>query len=359
MSITISALCFPNPSLKRAQYVFSLPSQTRLCSRTRNRAISFLSSSIQRPSFTTEYYQNLLHFSSSRLGYSVGRKLGFRASAENGEGVNKRVVDEAEAEARGQSTMPERFRPLTKEVPSPPVRWPWFVALAFLLYAWRTVLWELSNWRKVVASIFQFLGYLLKLALALIFHFIGDPITSLIRGIETTLYTIQASYSAVVSHTPVPELTLIIILVSAIFAIAEAAVPDSVESQPYLLTVSGLIGFAAVKGVIIEFFFWILLIGLFAFARFIKKRDYVSSLLPVVSVLAAVGEPWVRFVAMTSYLALAIYHHWKKPLQDKDGSETVITGRKIPPPLLVAALAIGIRCAAKWAGYRHLTWMIV
>jgi len=36
-------------------------------------------------------------------------------------------LDEAEKEARGNSTMPERFRYLTKEVPSPPVRWPWFV----------------------------------------------------------------------------------------------------------------------------------------------------------------------------------------------------------------------------------------
>lgn len=36
-------------------------------------------------------------------------------------------VDEAEEESRGESTMPERFRYLTKEAPDPPVRWPWFV----------------------------------------------------------------------------------------------------------------------------------------------------------------------------------------------------------------------------------------
>ena len=36
-------------------------------------------------------------------------------------------VDEAEKEARGESTLPERFRYLTKEAPDPPLRWPFFV----------------------------------------------------------------------------------------------------------------------------------------------------------------------------------------------------------------------------------------
>ena len=35
-------------------------------------------------------------------------------------------------ELRGKSTMPDRFRHLTKEVPSPPLRWPWFVGKIFI-----------------------------------------------------------------------------------------------------------------------------------------------------------------------------------------------------------------------------------
>jgi hypothetical protein len=59
---------------------------------------------------------------------SRDRKLGFRVNAENGEGESERdgVFDDGE---RGESTMPERFRYLTKEAPDPPVRWPWFVGM--------------------------------------------------------------------------------------------------------------------------------------------------------------------------------------------------------------------------------------
>ena len=54
--------------------------------------------------------------------------MGFRVNAENGEGESERdgVFDDGE---RGESTMPERFRYLTKEAPDPPVRWPWFVGM--------------------------------------------------------------------------------------------------------------------------------------------------------------------------------------------------------------------------------------
>ncbi|XP_052177081.1 uncharacterized protein LOC127791323 [Diospyros lotus] len=359
MSQAVSTFFSPNPPSKPTCFASS---HTCLCSPSRVQIIPFNSSPIRAQPFRRGISHKLLHFSANYPGFLLGRRLGFVVSAENGEGESESEsesgVDKAEEEARGQSTMPERFRHLTKEAPDRPVRWPWFIALAFLLYAWRTVLWELSNWKKVVANLTQFMGYLLKLALALIFNFIGDPITSLIRAIETTLYTIRAFYSAVVAYTPVPELTFIIILVSAVLSIAEAAVPDSVDSQPYLLTVSGVIGFAAVRGFVSELSFWMLLFGMFGFSRFIKKRGYVSSVLPVAAVLAAVGEPWVRFVAITSYLALAITHHSRKPSEDKDEAEATVIRRKVPVPLLCAALAIGVRLAAKWAGYRHLTWMI-
>lgn len=227
-----------------------------------------------------------------------------------------------------------------------------------MLYTWRTVLWELSNWKKTLAATFSFICFIPKLLLAFVFQFIGDPITSLIRGIETTIYTIRASYSWIIAYSPIQELTTIIILSSIILAISEATVPDSVNSQPYLLTLTGLIGFAAVGSYITEFFFWLLLVGLFSFNLFYKKRDYLSSALPVAAVLAAVGEPWVRILAMASYLALAIIQYSKKPSDSKEKDSNGVV-KRVPIPLYWAAAAIGIRLAAKWAGIRHLTWMIV
>ncbi|KAI4334022.1 hypothetical protein L6164_018763 [Bauhinia variegata] len=81
--------------------------------------------------------------------------------------------------------------------------------------------------------------------------------------------------------------------------------------------------------------------------------------MPAAAVLAAVGEPWVRVLVMISYVALAIYQHSRSIPEDKEVTEVEIAETRLPFPLLVAALAIGIRVAAKWAGYRHLTWMIV
>ncbi|KZV52207.1 hypothetical protein F511_07162 [Dorcoceras hygrometricum] len=227
-----------------------------------------------------------------------------------------------------------------------------------MLYAWRAVLWELYNWKNAVGAIVRFVGYILKLALALIFHFIGDPVTSLIYGFETTLYTVRAFYSSVISYAPVQELVTIIMLTSAILAIAVATVPDSVNSQPYLLSLAGLIGFAAVRNYISELYFWTLLVCMFGFAKLVKKRDYVSAALGPAAVLAAVGEPWVRVIAMVSYLTLAVFHHSKNQIDVQEGENSGAIDR-VPFPLFCAALAIGVRLAAKWAGYRHLTWMIV
>jgi hypothetical protein len=122
MSMTVPALSSPNPSLRITSF-----SHLRL--RTHNQTIPFRSSPTKTQSFSLKPGQNFPGFSGKILGFVLERKLTVCASAGNG-GVD----DEAEAErqARGESTMPERFRYLTKEVPAPPVRWPWFVG-KFLL----------------------------------------------------------------------------------------------------------------------------------------------------------------------------------------------------------------------------------
>ncbi|XVF01913.1 hypothetical protein REPUB_Repub04eG0130600 [Reevesia pubescens] len=349
--MTISTIAY-NPS----HFPLKTTSTSRRTIFFRHQALPSFPSKTQ--AFNPKSAFTFLTLTGKRLGLSHNVKSEFSVNAGN-EGEGDVGVDEAERLAGGESTMPDRFIYLTKEASDPPIRWPFFVALAFLLYAWRAVLLELANWRKAAFGIVRFVGYLLKLALALIFHFIGDPITSMIRCIETVIYSIRAFYSGIVAYALVQELTVIIVLASAVLAIAEATVPNSISSQPYMLTLSGVIGYAAVTGYISEPLYWTLLLGLYGFSRLIKKHDDVTSALPVAAVMAAIGEPWVRILVITSYLALAIFHHSKKLSEVEEQTKGVATDKRLTMPLLGAALALGVHLAAKWAGYRHLTWMVV
>ncbi|GAB2234644.1 hypothetical protein Droror1_Dr00003902 [Drosera rotundifolia] len=123
-------------------------------------------------------------------------------------------------------------------------------------YSWRVVLWELKNWQNSLKFIVRSTPELLKFVGSVFYYYFGDVI-------ETSLSAIWSIYSGIVSSAPVPELTTIILLASIVLSISEAAVPDSVNSEPTLLTFSGIIGYAAVRGFISEPFFWTLLLGIF------------------------------------------------------------------------------------------------
>ncbi|GER53276.1 hypothetical protein STAS_30778 [Striga asiatica] len=317
----------------------SLPTNAKPLNKLRNPQI-----------FYGPFKKHFVEFQVKSRRFAVNAQYGIESSGN---------TEKEEVQDREESSMPERFRHLTKEVPAKPLRWPWVIALAFMAYAWRAVLWELFNWKRALTAIGRFLAYISKIILALIFRFIGDPLTSSIRAVETALYSVRAFYSSIISHAPISELATIVMLTSAVLAVAETAVPDSVDSQPYMLTLAGLIGLAAVRNYITELFFWTLLVVLFWFNSSVKGRDYVSSALPVAAVLVAVGEPWVRVVTMGLYLGLAVFYRSRRPVDLKEDGDGGVRRKRVPLPLLCAGLAIGARVAAKWAGYRHLTWMIV
>ncbi|KAL4320333.1 hypothetical protein GQ457_18G014550 [Hibiscus cannabinus] len=63
--------------------------------------------------------------------------------------------------------MPERFRYLTKEAPDPVILLIMVIfglraAVGFLLYAWRAVMLELSNWRNAAFAVVGFVGYFVR-----------------------------------------------------------------------------------------------------------------------------------------------------------------------------------------------------
>lgn len=126
----MSSLSFPAlfPKCPRR---LKFPSNALFCLRNHSNALASRSSPTRIQLFQPQiqYTHSLVGFAEKNLGVLQRRKLGFCASAENGdEKNNSGGVEEAE-EARGQSTMPERFRHLTKEAPDPPLRWPWYIGI--------------------------------------------------------------------------------------------------------------------------------------------------------------------------------------------------------------------------------------
>ena len=130
--MSVTTLSSLNPSLKITPF-----SYLRLGTHTQT--IPFRSSPTKTQSFNLKPGQNFPGFTGKIQGFVFESKLTVCASAGHA-GVDD---DEAERQARGESTMPERFRYLTHEAPAAPGRWPWFVGkfllshfLSFFLFSW-------------------------------------------------------------------------------------------------------------------------------------------------------------------------------------------------------------------------------
>lgn len=131
--MNLSAVLSPSPALKTFKIKSS--SQNSLIYATNRRfSTPFSSFSISRNPFKLQKAQNFSGFygKNLRVPFWSKSKFCFFVSAEkNGGGSTESGLDKAEEEARGQSTMPDRFRPLTKEAPDKPVRWPWYIGTCY------------------------------------------------------------------------------------------------------------------------------------------------------------------------------------------------------------------------------------
>lgn len=127
--MNLSAVFSPKPVLK--PFKINSTSQKSLLYTTSERIPTPLSSSLtNRKLYKPEQTQNFSGFSCRNLRlpcYSKSRFSFFVNAEKNGGGSTESGVDKFEEIARGDSTMPDRFRPLAKEVPEKPVRWPWFI----------------------------------------------------------------------------------------------------------------------------------------------------------------------------------------------------------------------------------------
>nr|DAD20780.1 TPA_asm: hypothetical protein HUJ06_022243 [Nelumbo nucifera] len=121
-----SIICSPNLTLKFPLLPHRNTPQTRFFSQHSDHIFKLRSSLSRTQPIKPNSTFKFLRFPLKPSGFPSRGNLGFSAAAKDGEREAVPVVDEAE-EARGQSTMPSRFRYLTKEAPDRPVRWPWLI----------------------------------------------------------------------------------------------------------------------------------------------------------------------------------------------------------------------------------------
>lgn len=128
MSLPIQSLSSAPRNLINPIIHHHLHLPSRLSLQNHNQTLQIQSSPTKIQCLKPIFTDNLFGFSARKnLGFGFGRQLGFCVRAETGEGESKNGVDLEAEGARGESTMPSRFRYLTKEAPDPPIRWPWFV----------------------------------------------------------------------------------------------------------------------------------------------------------------------------------------------------------------------------------------
>lgn len=128
LSMALSTVLSPNPPLK-SPLKFK-PTFLNPCfnASSQVQTIPVNDSVIRTNPFKLEYTRFLGNSFGFGIPFHHNRKFGFVVKAgKDGEMDKESVSDKAEEEAWGQSTMPDKFRPLTKEAPYKPVRWPWFI----------------------------------------------------------------------------------------------------------------------------------------------------------------------------------------------------------------------------------------
>lgn len=127
MSITLSFFSSSIPTIKKTHKISSnFPSNAF----SHNQILDFPSSVARIKPLKLELKHKCCGIFTSDCGFQLRRKNGFIVEAESSGVDYGNSVDKAEIDVRGESTMPDRFRYLTKEAPDKPVRWPWFIGIS-------------------------------------------------------------------------------------------------------------------------------------------------------------------------------------------------------------------------------------
>eukprot|EP01018_Ginkgo_biloba_P010614 Gb_06436 [translate_table: standard] len=279
------------------------------------------------------------------------------ATAEDSGQAGSENAEEELRRREESSSLPPQLRKLTKEVPDPPNLLPWLAGFAILLITREVVVSELVRWVKAAGFGLKLLLNLALGAFYLLLNPFVKPIAAIITGAAWAFLIVKEVYAFIIDMTPVGGLIEAIVLSSAVLAIGEAIRENAVRSQQYTLGMAAFLGLGAVLGLFPPSVFVVLLFALFVFSLLVRKRDIVSSVMPVSAVLAAVAEPWVRGVVIASFLALAVYKNWKSPEKEKVAVNTNAGYGGQPLIMFLASLMVGLSVAAQWLYFRQLIWL--
>ncbi|GLJ31494.1 hypothetical protein SUGI_0632000 [Cryptomeria japonica] len=205
------------------------------------------------------------------------------------------------------------------EAPPKPIDYRlWIAGFAIFFFLFRDIIVrELVYWLK-----FAVLGldFLINKVIMVLYTLLKPlvPLAAVVTtGTAWATVIVKEAYAFIFNMTSVQAFTEAIVLSSAVLGIGEATKANAVSSQPYTIGLAGCLGLGAVLGFFPSSIFVALLLALVSFSLMVKKKDMVSSVMPVAAVLAAVAEPWVRAFAMASFLALAIHQNWKSPEKEQ------------------------------------------
>ncbi|KAH9322674.1 hypothetical protein KI387_017313, partial [Taxus chinensis] len=229
---------------------------------------------------------------------------------------------------------------------------------AIILFLFRKVIvFELLCWLKHGLLGLDFLINKGIMALYTLLNPLVPLAVAVIQGTQWATYIVKEVYALIFNMTSVQAFTEAVVLSSAVLGVGEATKSNAVSSQPYTIGLAGFLGLGAVLGLFSSSIFVALLLALVAFSLLVMKRDRVSSIMPVAAVLAAVAEPWVRVVALASFLTLAIHQHWKSPEKEQVTPDNGSRYKEQPIILRVLSLMVGIAVAAQWLYFRHWIWL--
>eukprot|EP00250_Pteridium_aquilinum_P007983 c17582_g1_i1 orf=329-1339(-) len=308
-----------------------------------------------KPSFLPFSTHILRLRSPSRL--TISAAAGSVSSEDSG---SKKNEQNPPVQRRRRGQIPPEWEALSKPVPEPPNYLLLAVGFSIVYFTWQAIAAELIQWASLVAilglTIIRSTQRLLSALLLKALQLVKVPIAYVLTLAGWSGLFARDVYSLIVSTTSIWPTTKALLLVTLVFSVGEATQATSVSGQPWCFLLASAFGVGAVWGVIHHSIFVLLLLLLTVFSLVVQKKDPIAAAMPATAVVVAIAEPPLKAVALASFLATAIYTHWRTP-KEQVGSPASNTRMVQPLIMVVAALFVGLTAGSRYLRAWQLLWL--